>query len=109
MKKLILAIINNEDSAIVASELTKEGFFVTKLSTSGGYLMVGNTTLLIGTEAERVDIAKKIIKQFSATRKHKAASAQSFGRGYSDGSLGAEVTVSGATVFVLDVAGMEKY
>ena len=48
--KLILAIVNNDDSAIAASALTKEGFFVTKLSTTGGFLMVGNTTFLIGTE-----------------------------------------------------------
>ena len=50
--KLILAIVNNEDSAIAASALTKEGFLVTKLSTTGGFLMVGNTTFLIGTEEE---------------------------------------------------------
>lgn len=50
MTKLVLAIINNDDSAIAASALNAEGFFVTKLSTTGGFLMVGNTTLLIGTE-----------------------------------------------------------
>lgn len=53
--KLILAIVNNEDSAIAASALTKEGFLVTKLSTTGGFLMVGNTTFLIGTEEESED------------------------------------------------------
>ena len=53
--KLVLAIVNNDDSAIVSSALTHEGFFVTKLSTTGGFLMVGNTTLLIGTEDDKVD------------------------------------------------------
>ena len=52
--KLVLAIINNDDSAIAASALNAEGFSVTKLSTTGGFLMVGNTTLLIGTEDDRV-------------------------------------------------------
>ena len=42
--KLVLAIVNNDDSAVVASALTQEGFFVTKLSTTGGFLMVGNAT-----------------------------------------------------------------
>ena len=46
--KLIIAIVNNDDSAVVSSSLTKEGFTVTKLSTTGGFLMVGNTTFLIG-------------------------------------------------------------
>ena len=38
--KLVLAIVNNEDSAVVASALTGEGYFVTKLSTTGGFLMI---------------------------------------------------------------------
>ena len=29
--KLLIAIVNNEDSAVVSSALTKEGFSVTKL------------------------------------------------------------------------------
>ena len=57
--KLIIAIVNNDDSAVVASALTKENFTVPKLSTTGGFLMVGTTTLLIGTEDERVDTAKQ--------------------------------------------------
>ena len=48
--KLILAIINNDDTAKASAELNHAGFFVTKLSTTGGFLMVGNTTLLIGTD-----------------------------------------------------------
>ena len=47
--KLVLAVVNNDDSAIVTSALTGEGFFVTTLSTTGGFLMSGNRTLLIGT------------------------------------------------------------
>ena len=42
--KLILAIVNNDDSALASSALTEAGFVVTKLSTTGGFLMVGNTT-----------------------------------------------------------------
>lgn len=33
----------------------------------------------------------------------------SFGRGLQNGSLEEEVTVGGATVFVLDVESMDKY
>ncbi|MDD6725667.1 MAG: cyclic-di-AMP receptor, partial [Oscillospiraceae bacterium] len=38
--KLLIAIVNNDDSAVVSSALTKEGYTVTKLSTTGGFLMV---------------------------------------------------------------------
>ena len=62
--KLVFAIVHNDDSAIVSSALTQKGFFVTKLSTTGGFLMVGNTTLLIGTEDEKVEEVKEIFKQY---------------------------------------------
>ena len=36
--KLIIAIVNNDDSNSVQTALTEGGFFVTKLATSGGFL-----------------------------------------------------------------------
>lgn len=107
--KLIIAIVNNDDSAVVATALTKEKFAVTKLSTTGGFLMVGNTTFLIGTEDDKVSLAKQIIQKYSQCRTHTAPTSSSFGKGFKDGDLGTEVTVGGATVFVLDVAEVEKY
>ncbi len=107
--KLILAIINNDDSAVVASALTKENFIVTKLSTTGGFLMVGNTTLLIGAEDENVQRAKDIIKRFSQTRKHVASTTNSLGTGLQNNGLENEVDVGGATVFVMGVDSMDKY
>ncbi len=64
--KLIFAIVNNDDSARASAALTDAGYSVTRLSTTGGFLMVGNTTFLIGcedTEAQRaVDILKEHCK-----------------------------------------------
>ena len=51
--KLILAIVSNDDSSKVSSALTKNHFSVTKLATTGGFLLSGNTTFLIGTQDER--------------------------------------------------------
>ena len=53
--KLILAIVSNDDSSKVSSALTKNHFSVTKLATTGGFLLSGNTTFLIGTRTEKVD------------------------------------------------------
>ena len=53
--KLITAIVNKEDSKAVCNELLRAHFYVTRLATTGGFLMAGNMTLLIGTEDERVD------------------------------------------------------
>ena len=107
--KLVIAIVNNDDSAVVASALTKENFIVTKLSTTGGFLMVGNTTFLIGTEDKDIPRLKEIISKYSRTRTHQAATTESFGRGFSEGALQQEVSVGGATVFVLSVDSMDKY
>lgn len=106
--KMILAIVNNDDSALAASALTDAGFAVTKVATSGGFLMVGNTTFFIGTEDEDAPKAIEILKTHCKTRKHVASSNASFGMGMRHMSVPEEITVGGATIFVLDVDHMEK-
>ena len=97
--KLILAIVNNEDTPRATDALMKSGFFVTRLSTTGGFLLMGNTTLLIGTDEERVEMAIGILRQHCTTRTMPASSVRRTD----------PVTVGGATVFVLDVNHMEKF
>lgn len=106
--KLVLAIVNNDDSALAASALTEAGFAVTKLATTGGFLMVGNTTLLVGTEDAQTAKVIEILKKYCTTRKHIPTPTASFGMGMKHMSLENEVTVGGATIFVLDVDQMEK-
>lgn len=101
--KLVFAIVHNDDSAIASSALTQRGFFVTKLSTTGGFLMVGNTTLLIGTEDEKVETVKDILKQYCVTRKQTVSPSESLGQGLRQDSIPNEITVGGATIFVLSV------
>ena len=107
--KLILAIVNNDDSAFASSALTEAGFSVTKLSTTGGFLMIGNTTFLIGTDESNTEKAIEILKKHCTSRKRVQSSTSSFGMGMNNMSLQEEVTVGGATVFVPDVAQMEKF
>ena len=104
--KLILAIVNNDDSAVVAGALSREYFTVTKLSTTGGFLMVGNTTLLIGTPEDRVDRAIEIVKENSSSRQKDT---QPLGSGLKESSLPDSVQVGGAAVFVLNVEKHEKF
>ena len=106
--KLILAIVNNDDSALAASALTEEGFSVTKLATSGGFLQVGNTTFLIGTEDERAAEAINILKKHCTTRKQVRNAMPSLGFGIHHMNVPEVITVGGATIFVLDVDHMEK-
>ena len=79
--KLILAVVPNDDSIKATSALTKEGFIVTRLATTGGFLMVGNTTLLIGTDDSRIPLVKDILKKYCSERKQVNDSTSSYGRG----------------------------
>jgi len=100
--KLIIAIVSNDDSSKVSSALTKESFSVTKLATTGGFLMSGNTTFLIGTEGEKVETVISIIGKHSKKRTQMVPSSASYGVGMYT-SFPVEVTVGGATLFVVDV------
>ena len=105
--KLILAIVSNDDSGAVSSALTREGFSVTKLATTGGFLMAGNVTLLIGVEDEKVQAVMDIIREYSHSRKQLIPTASEMTYGYIP-TRPVEVTVGGATVFVVDVERFER-
>ena len=105
--KLILAIVSNDDSGAVSPALTREGFSVTKLATTGGFLMAGNTTFLVGTEDEKVDEVIGIIGAHSKKRTQMVPSSASYGVGMYT-SFPVEVQVGGATIFVLPVDRFEK-
>lgn len=105
--KMIIAVVNSDDSNAVMRALTKNKFSVTKLATTGGFLMAGNTTFLIGVENEKVDEAIDIIASHSKKRKQVMPAATSYGVGMYD-PMPIEVTVGGATIFVMDIERFEK-
>ena len=106
--KLVIAVINNDDSRTAITALTGRDFFVTQLSTTGGFLMVGNTTLLIGTEKERLPELKEILRKYCVMREKTALSVEAFGRGLLNHSVEEKVTIGGAVMFTLSVDEFEK-
>ena len=107
--KLVFAVVHDEDGPKVMSELNKEGFSVTKLCSTGGFLKAGNTTLLVGVEHEKLDTVIDIIKRKSKSRK------QAINSSVMPNDIGGmfipypvEVVVGGATIFVIDVERFEK-
>ena len=105
--KLVFAIVNKDDSSMVASALIRAGFPTTKLATTGGFLKAGNTTFLLGLDDDRVDEALEVIKKYSKKRTQMVASNVYGGSEYT--TFPVEVTVGGATVFVTDVNRYEKF
>ena len=105
--KLILAIVSNDDSSAVSSALTKGGYQVTRLATTGGFLRAGNTTLICGCEDEKVDKAIELIGQESKRRTEVVPSTATYDIGrYA--SFAVEVHVSVAAIFVLNADNFLK-
>jgi uncharacterized protein YaaQ len=107
--KLIIAIIQDEDASRLINELMTEGYRVTKLATTGGFLRAGNTTLLIGVEDEKLDEALDLIRKNCAKRMERVPAMPATEMApmvYH--TTPAEVMVGGAIVFVTDVCHYEK-
>ena len=102
--KLILAIVNDDDASNVMDELNANDYRVTRMCSTGGFLRAGNTTLLVGVEEEYVPAVLSIIEARSRSTTKNISSNQVAGMSYP-----IEVTVGGATVFVVDVEQFIKY
>lgn len=61
--KLIIAILRDSDHEPVSRSLTSQGFRVTLIASTGGFLRRGSTTLLIGLDDDQVDPALKTIRE----------------------------------------------
>ena len=61
--KLIIAIVQDEDASRLVSALMNDGYGVTKLATTGGFLRAGNTTLLVGVDDNRFEGCLHIIEK----------------------------------------------
>ena len=104
--KMITAIINKKDASSVCSTLVEEGFYFTKMASSGGFLTIGNTTLLIGVEDAEVDAVIEIIRKHSSRRTEMVTGM--IGEAMAATIIPTEVVVGGATVFVTSIEKFEK-
>lgn len=105
--KLLITIVQDQDVPILLDTLMQEGYSATKLASTGGFLRVGNTTLLIGVEDDRVDSALALIKKVSKKREQYELDPMT---PLSSALLPKmdKVTVGGAIVFIVDVERFEK-
>lgn len=87
--KLAIAIIQDDYVTKVVKTLMSEKIRTTKLSSTGGFLKSGNTTLLIGIDNEKVDHLIELIKSQCKSKK------------INEGEN--EITVGGANIFIMDI------
>ena len=109
--KLIYAIVRNDNEDDVTTALSRAGYSITKLNTTGGFLRKGNVTLMIGTDDEKVDQAIGIIKK-ECGESQKITIDMPFISGVNMvnyATMPMQVAVGGATIFVTDVVRFEKF
>ena len=108
--KMIYAIARNDNEDDVVTQLTQHHYSVTRLSTTGGFLRKGNTTLMIGADDEKVDEVISLIKQECGQHQKLTVNMP-----YISGTtmvnyatMPMHVEVGGATIFVVNVERYEK-
>ena len=105
--KLILAVVQEDDYDTTVSELNQNGFFVTMLSSTGGFWKKKNITIML-----RLEDALSILKQCAGKRKQTIYSNVTMPTGSQYAvampSVPVNVELGGVTVFIMDLERLEK-
>lgn len=102
--KLVVAVVQDQDSNRLSNALTRSNFRATKLASTGGFLRSGNTTFLIGIDDALIPSLLELIRENCRSREQMVAPVSPMG-GNVDSYIPypVEVEVGGATVFVLPI------
>lgn len=104
--KFVIAIVQDYDSDRLLRAITEKGFRATRISSTGGFLRMGNATVFMGVDNARVSEALEIIRQSCESRVEVQLDSTSpeYVEWFPAGMH--EVTVGGAVVFIVPVARM---
>ena len=107
--KLIVAIVQDEDTGALTEALISAGHRFTKVSTTGSFLRTGNTSLLIGVEDQAVPAVMGILRR---TCRRRTQVAVPYSPALEPGLLympeNFEVEVGGAVIFTHNVVRFER-
>ncbi len=99
--KLIITVLEDDDTPTLMERLTEGGFQATKLASTGGFLLQGNTTLLSGVDDDKVEDVLDIVRATCIRRKKLLPHTTS--ELPTAINLPIEIEAGGAIVFVVDV------
>ena len=104
--KFVIAIVQDYDSDRLLRAITERGFRATKISSTGGFLRMGNATIFVGVEAGKVAEVIELIRENCQSRVDVQIDAASpeYVEWFPAGVH--EVTVGGAVVFIVPVTRM---
>jgi uncharacterized protein YaaQ len=107
--KLVITIVQDADVPKLQTALSERGLRSTKLASTGGFLREGNTTVIIGVEDHEVSGVKSLIHDVCRERSkilRPLPHMSEMGPVMPNDPI--EVTVGGATVFIVDVEEFAK-
>ncbi len=107
--KLVFIIVQDDDTQKLLKELVKNNFMVTKLSSSGGFLKRGSTTVFLGVKDDELDKLKDVVESTCKFRKEMVPSIPVVSQGILSSSRAVEVNVGGAVMFVVNLEELIKY
>ncbi len=107
--KLVMAIINSDDTRNLLDRLARRGFSATVTSSTGGFLRIGNTTVFCGIEDGKVEEVLAIIRESCPDRvQYVTPLPPMMEPGEVHIPTPVEKHMGGATIFVLNVDHFEK-
>ncbi len=101
--KLIMAIVSSDDSREVLDRLTKGGFRATVISTTGGFLREGNTTIFLGIEDDKVPQAVETVRSVCRRRTQWVSPLPTLEGPGLEMAEPIEVSVGGGVLFLMNV------
>ncbi len=110
--KLILTVLQGDDYDEVVDTLNQNGFFVTTLYSTGGFLKKRSVTAMIGVESSRLEEVLQILKTRAGSRMetvYQSLAVPHDGHPAPIPAIPMTKKVGGVTVFVMNLQRMEKY
>ncbi len=105
--KLVVAVVRDQDAARILSALVRAGHGATRLASSGGFLRQGNTTILVGTDDERLEETLAVLRELGGTRQTPVQPFAPLDHPLLRRPI--EVPAGGGVAFVLDVQRVERF
>ena len=111
LDRLLFAILRKEDYDETVSQLTSHGFFVTRLSSSGGFLKKENVTLMLGVESGRMQEAVELLKRCAGRRRSQNYGLPTPGTGdaFATPAVPVEAEAGGVTLFTMKLEEFQNY
>ncbi len=106
--KLMVIIVSNKDAENVLNALSANGFFATKFSTTGQFLVDGHTTFLVGCKQEKVNDLYGLLKENVTKRVVKSSGVTSTVTG-SLLNKAVDVEEYGCVTFAINIEDFNKF